>query len=106
MSNTRSTSASSASPSQNAGSCQASGWRVGASRLPSRTPPGPRSLTCAASREPRRSVELVQCLLEAIGVRALGLCERLEPVGDLGEALFARGLRHAGVHIRVLVRLA
>src|SRR5690606_18142885 len=34
-----------------------------------------------------------------------GLRERLEPVGDLIEPLVARGLRHARVHVRVLVRL-
>src|SRR5690242_6672818 len=36
----------------------------------------------------------------------LGLGERLEPVGDLAEALVARLLRHARVHVGVLVRLA
>src|SRR5438045_3796363 len=45
-------------------------------------------------------------LLEAAGVRALGLGERLEPVGDLLEALVARRLGVARVHRRVLERLA
>jgi hypothetical protein len=39
-------------------------------------------------------------------VALLGLGERLEPLGDLVEALLAGGLRHAGVHRLVLVRLA
>ena len=39
-------------------------------------------------------------------MRPLRLRERLEPVGDLVEALVARGLRHARIHVRVLVRLA
>jgi hypothetical protein len=38
-------------------------------------------------------------------VRLLRLRERLEPVGDLREALLAGRLRHAGVHVGVLVRL-
>src|SRR5580658_2875239 len=45
-------------------------------------------------------------LLEAARVALLGLRERLEPLGDVVEALFARGLRHARVHVLVLVRLA
>src|SRR5690606_23366891 len=61
----------------------------------SRPPP------CAAS-----AIQSVERLLEAVRVRALGLRERLEPVGDLVEALVAGGLRHARVHVGVLVRLA
>ena len=37
---------------------------------------------------------------------ALGFRERLEPVGDLAEAFVARLLRHARIHVGVLVRLA
>src|SRR5689334_15002968 len=48
----------------------------------------------------------VQGLLEPIGMRALGFRQRLEPVGDLGEALFASLLRHSRVHVAVLVRFA
>src|SRR6185369_11539668 len=48
----------------------------------------------------------VERLLEAAGMALLGLGESLEPVGDLAEALFARGTRHARVHVGVLVRLA
>src|SRR6185436_12756730 len=105
MSKTRSSSAASAVSSQNSGVFQASAWRVGASRLPSRAPPGGRSLTRANPCAPG-SAELVQRLLEAVRVRALGLRERLEPVGDLAEALVARCLGHARVHVRVLVRFA
>src|SRR5688572_25784590 len=50
--------------------------------------------------------ERVERLLESIRVRPLGLRERLEPVRDLLEALAARSLRHAGVHVGVLVSLA
>src|SRR5690349_968833 len=39
-------------------------------------------------------------------MRALGLRQRLEPIGDLLEAFLARGARHARVHVGVLVRLA
>ena len=48
----------------------------------------------------------VEGLLEAIRVRTLGLGQRLEPVGDLGETFFARLLRHARIHVAVFVRLA
>src|SRR6185437_5986463 len=50
--------------------------------------------------------EHVERLLEPIGVRAFGLRQCFEPVGDFVEAFAARGLRHARVHVRVLVRLA
>src|SRR5215475_13272069 len=36
----------------------------------------------------------------------LGLGERLEPVGNLVETLFARGAGHAGIHVGVFVRFA
>ena len=36
----------------------------------------------------------------------LGLRQGLEPVGDLVEALVARGARHAGIHVGVFVGLA
>ena len=48
----------------------------------------------------------LQHLVEATGVGLLGLGERLEPLGDVVEALLARLLRHARVHRLVLVRLA
>src|SRR5580693_5068979 len=51
-------------------------------------------------------LQLVEALLEPAGVRTLGASQGLEPLGDLGEALFARGLREAWVHRRVLVGLA
>src|SRR5947209_6858365 len=50
--------------------------------------------------------QAVEALLEPTGVRALGAGQRLEPLGDLLEALLARGLREARVHLRVLVGLA
>src|SRR5690349_21843740 len=51
-------------------------------------------------------LETLEALREAAGVAALGLGQRLEPLGDFREALVAGGLRHARVHLRVLVRLA
>src|SRR6185436_16783690 len=45
-------------------------------------------------------------LRETARVRLLRLGERLEPLRELREALVTRGLRHARVHLRVLVRLA
>ena len=41
-----------------------------------------------------------------VGVGALRLRQRLEPVSDFVEAFFASGFRHAWVHVGVLVRLA
>ena len=56
-------------------------------------------------REPGLAVEVVQRLLKAIGVAALGLGKGFEPVCDLVEALVTRGLGHTRVHIGVLVSL-
>src|SRR5690242_6988294 len=53
-----------------------------------------------------RSAERVEGLLEAAGMRLLGLGERLEPVGDLLEALLAGRACHAGIHVGVFVGLA
>ena len=44
--------------------------------------------------------------MEPVGVRALGLGQRLEPIGDLVEAFLARGPRHARIHVGVFVGLA
>src|SRR5579862_2103588 len=76
------------------------------------TPQARLQRACGACRGPRSVVserkasDRVESLLEAIGMRALGLRERLEPVGNLAEALLARLLGHAGIHVRVLVSLA
>src|SRR5262245_36709871 len=51
-------------------------------------------------------IQTVEALLEASGVRLLGARQGLAPLRDLGEALVARGLREAGIHLRVLVGLA
>src|SRR5262249_19800633 len=50
--------------------------------------------------------ERIEPLLEAAGVGPLGARERLEPFGDLLEALVARRLGEAGIHLGVLVGLA
>src|SRR5580765_4917028 len=56
---------------------------------------------------PRSAVlQGVESLLEAAGMRLLGPRQRFEPLGDLGEAFVAGGLREARVHLRVLVGLA
>ncbi len=58
------------------------------------------------SNSQRRLVQGIQRLLETVGVRALGLGQRLKPVGDLIKALVAGRFRHPWVHIGVLVGLA
>src|SRR5439155_21372864 len=52
------------------------------------------------------TADLRQHLVEPSGVGLLRLGQRLEPLGQLGEPLLARGLGHARVHLRVLVGLA
>ena len=50
----------------------------------------------------------LQCLKpfgKAVGMRALCLGERLEPLGQFLKAFFAGSFRHAGVHRGVLVGL-
>src|SRR5579884_1072454 len=63
-----------------------------------------------ASRERLRSAppstESRQSLAEPAGVRLLGPGQRLEPLGNLVEALVARRAGEAGVHLGVLVGLA
>src|SRR5690349_15156991 len=69
-------------------------------------------VSCGRSRsiDPRSPADVnserLETGLEAAGVRLLGPGERLEPFGDLVEALLAGGAGEAGVHLRVLVRLA
>src|SRR5260221_14112104 len=116
MLNTRSISPRSFASSKNSGARHATGWRVGASRFPSRTVIfgivrraifDPRSRSGASGVRINRLVgERVERFLEAVGVRTLRLGERLEPVGDLGEAFLACGLRHAGIHVGVFVGLS
>lgn len=50
--------------------------------------------------------KFIQRFLEAVGVRAFGFGQRFEPVGDLVEAFFARGLGHVQIHVGVFVSLA
>src|SRR6476660_3409332 len=57
-------------------------------------------------RRLRSAVDRLEAGGEAAGVALLGPGEGLEPLGDLLEALVTRGLREAGVHLGVLVRLA
>src|SRR5689334_7316616 len=62
---------------------------------------------CTARLEDRLAArQVVEALLEPARVRALGARQGLEPLGDLLEALLARGLGEPWVHLRVLVRLA
>src|SRR5580658_3756374 len=60
----------------------------------------------ARSSSARDLAERLEALREAPGVALLGPSQRLEPFGDLLEALLAGRLGEAGVHLRVLVRLA
>src|SRR3982751_4535701 len=53
----------------------------------------------------RMRSERVESLLESIRVRAFGLRQRFEPVGNFREPFFARLLRHARIHVTVFVRL-
>src|SRR5581483_5676157 len=50
--------------------------------------------------------EGLEALREPTGVGLLGLRQRLEPLGDLLEALAARRLREPGIHLGELVGLA
>src|SRR5947208_3372321 len=68
------------------------------------------TLHCARSRGsapgPRMwSGQALEPGLEPAGVTLLGAGERFEPLGDLFEALVARGLRETRVHLGVLVGL-
>ena len=67
--------------------------------------PGP-TVRAGSSRAQRRSQLMrLEALGEAAGVALLGPGQRLEPLGDLLEALVAGGLGEAGVHLGVLVGL-
>ena len=50
--------------------------------------------------------ECVECLLEAVGMRALRLGEGFEPIGDFIKPFSAGRLGHARIHVRVLVGFA
>src|SRR5260370_934076 len=72
-----------------------------------RRPWPPRPLAVPASGGERLlATQRIEGPLEAAGMRFFGLCEGLEPIGNLVEALLAGGARHAGIHVGVLVRLA
>src|SRR6478672_2520499 len=62
----------------------------------------------AGSKSATRLVgtQVVESLLEPPRVGLLGAREGLEPLRAFREALFPRRSREAGVHLRVLVRLA
>src|SRR5687768_12083541 len=80
--------------------------RCGAGRTTPSDPATDRTWEAGSDRLGRLLArDLGQALVEAPGVRLLGLGERLEPLGELGEALVPRRLRHARVHLGVLVRL-
>src|ERR1700756_4335533 len=68
--------------------------------------PRPVRRPAGGDRQRKTGLDTVQSLLEAVGMGALGLGERLEPVRDLAEALVAGLLRHTRIHVRVFVRLA
>src|SRR5258708_16132161 len=110
MSKMRSISATIFGSSRYSGLFQSIGWRVGASRLPSRLLMGfaywgdrtQLETGCALSPSVRERVER---LLETVRVRPLGFRHRLEPPGHLLEPFPARALPHARLHVGVFVRL-
>src|SRR5438552_66611 len=82
---------------------------AGACRVVPRSLARPRAATRARALDRLRGLfarDLLETLVEPARVRLFRLGERLEPLGELGEALLPRGLGHARVHLRVLVRLA
>src|ERR1700741_897722 len=70
---------------------------------PGGSTPGAQVCACSGSGQ---AFETFEALPEAAGVALLGAGERLEPLRDLVEALVARGLGEAGVHLGLLVGLA
>src|SRR4029077_6333965 len=94
-------------PCAGAGRCSAhEGINRSCARRRARGPRAPRGGGSAHRRQSSASLsDAVQGLLEPIGVRALGLRERFEPVGDFTETFLARALRHSRIHVGVLVRL-
>src|SRR6478736_9366959 len=54
----------------------------------------------------RSAFQTIEPFLETVRMRALGLGQGFEPFRQLGEALFTRRLRHAGIHLRVFVCFA
>src|SRR5579859_6629043 len=123
MSKTRSSSLVRSSSSQKSAFCHSMGWRVGASRPPSRrssplpfTMPDSLYIEVGVLAHPHvhapqpKSVlvllaERIEGLLETVGVGTLRFGQSLKPIGDLAEAFLARGLGHARVHVGVLVGL-
>src|SRR5215218_8896297 len=70
-----------------------------------RTTPGT-SPGVAHITDRRSAVQGLEALTEPAGMALLGARARLEPLGDLLEALVSGGLGEAGVHLGVLVGLA
>src|SRR5580693_8080334 len=83
-------------------------WSVGIDRISSGRHRSPAARPRRAGRVTGRSGsgDRLEALREPAGVGLLGPGQRLEPLRDLVEALVAGGLGEAGVHLRVLVRLA
>src|ERR1700687_2097710 len=103
MSKTRRISSSILAESRKSGCCHSIGWRVGASRLPSRimvrirVKAGPEPASQHEMRAIRgfkcacRLAERIERFLEAPGVALLGLRQGFEPIGDFVETFVARG---------------
>src|SRR6185312_2879579 len=114
MSKTRRISASSFTGSAKSGSCHLMMSRVGASRLPSPVMALPQGNSRARFWFARLCLiqafglfaQSIQGLLEAAGVRLLGLRQGLEPVGDFLEAFRTGRFGHARIHVGIFVGLA
>src|SRR5262245_17216804 len=74
-------------------------------QVPGTVPPSSANRATLPSRA-RSLADRPQHRGELARVALLRLRQGLEPVGDFDEALLARRLRHARVHVGVLVRLA
>ena len=46
---------------------------------------------------------MIECFLESIGMRALGLCQGFEPIGNFFKIFFSRRFGHTRIHIGIFV---
>ncbi len=70
---------------------------------PDRRRPGPCVISPEKCYREMLFSQIVQSLLEAVGMRALSLCQCFKPVGDFIKTFFPRGLGHARIHVGVFM---